>query len=334
LLLLEAFQACGEQRPLNPATRVADEPLRIDLPSGPWEPGNAGNRYRGVVDLRESLRLSLNVPFVRVSRWCGEEPTAERMRRAGLSLPDNPPPSYALGAVETTPLELAGAYTVFASRGRAAKPFGIHRIEKPSGNRIARFQPKRTFVVDPATAYLIRDLMRDAVESGTGARAAIEGVDVAGKTGSTRDAWFVGDAAGIVAVAWVGLDEGDLGQAGGRVAAPMWKRFMARAAAARAPREVERPRNVVTRVVDPESGLLLSSQPLAMALVASPSGWLSDRIGTRPLAVAGMVAMAAGLLGLSFIGPATHQLTVAGQVQQPVQQRPHSAPVFSSRSGR
>jgi membrane peptidoglycan carboxypeptidase len=260
LLLLEAFQACGEQRTLNPSTRVVDEPLRIDLPSGPWEPGNPGNRYRGVVDLREALRLSLNVPFVRVSRWCGEEATAGRMRRAGLSLPDDPPPSYALGAIETTPLELAGAYTVFASRGRAARPFGVRRIEKPSGNRIARLKPQRTFVVHSATAFLIHDLMRDAVETGTGARAAIEGLNVAGKTGSTRDAWFVGDASGIVTVAWVGLDEGDLGLSGGRAAAPLWRRFMARAVEARARREVERPRDVVTRRVDPESGLLLSGR--------------------------------------------------------------------------
>jgi penicillin-binding protein 1B len=166
LLLLEAFQDCGEQRPLNPSTRVADEPLRIELPSGPWEPGNYDDRYRGVIDVRESLRLSLNVPFVRIARHCGFEATAATMRRAGLQLPEDPPPSFSLGAVETSPLELAGAYTVFASPGKAARPLAIRRIEKPSGNRMATFKPRRSVVVSGSTAYLIHDLLRDAVEAG------------------------------------------------------------------------------------------------------------------------------------------------------------------------
>jgi penicillin-binding protein 1B len=258
LLLLEAFQDCGERRPLSPATRVADEPLRIDLPSGPWEPENYDGRYSGVVDLRTALRRSLNVPFVRVSRWCGEQATARRMRRAGLALPDDPPPSFALGAVETTPLELAGAYTVFASPGRASRPLSVRRVERPSGRTLEEFEPRRKMVVHSATAYLVRDLMRDAVERGTGTRAAIDGVDVAGKTGTARDAWFAGDAGGIVAVAWVGAEDGKpLGLGGSRAAAPLWKAFMQPALSARPRSGVERPRDIVERRVDPKTGLLL-----------------------------------------------------------------------------
>lgn len=257
LLLLEAFENCGQRRPLNPATRVSDEPLRIELPSGPWEPRNHDGRFRGAVDLREALRTSLNVPFVRVSRWCDADAVAARMRRAGLDLPDALPPSFALGAVETTPLELAGAYTVFATPGKAARPLGIRRVEKPAGGRMDRFRPDRRTVVRASTAYLIRDLLRDAVENGTGRRAAIEGVTVAGKTGSTRDAWFVGEAGGIVTVAWVGLDRGDLDLGGGRTAAPLWSSYMKHATATRAPRPIERPADVVVRRVDPETGLLL-----------------------------------------------------------------------------
>jgi penicillin-binding protein 1B len=261
LLLLEAFEDCGDRSPLNPASRVADEPLRIDLPSGPWEPGSFDGRFRGVVDLRESLRLSLNVPFVRVARWCGFETTAERMRIAGLDLPVEPPPSFSLGALETTPLDLAGAYTVFATRGKAARPLGIRRIEKPGGKRLAAYKPRRRKVVRSSTAYIVHDLLRDAVERGTGRRAAIEGLVVAGKTGTSNDAWFAGDAGGIVAVAWVGLDRGSpAGLGGGRHAAPLWRRFMARAARARPLREVERPGDVVVRRVDPETGLLLSKR--------------------------------------------------------------------------
>jgi membrane carboxypeptidase/penicillin-binding protein len=259
LLLLEAFQDCGPRRPLNPASRVADEPLRIELPAGPWEPTNHDGRFRGVIDVREAVRLSLNVPFVRIARWCGEEDTADRMRRAGLTLPADIPPSFALGAVETTPLELAGAYTVFASPGKAFRPLGIRRIEKPGGDRLLRLGPESRSVASASTAYLIRDLMRHAVEHGTGRRAAISGLPVAGKTGSTRDAWFAGTAPGLVVVAWIGLDDGsDLGLGGGRAAAPLFRRFVERSVAGRPAREVPRPSDVVVRRVDPKTGLLLS----------------------------------------------------------------------------
>ena len=261
LLLLEAFEDCGERDPLNPATRVADEPLRVDLPSGPWEPENSDGRYDGVVDLRTALRRSLNVPFVRVARWCGEKRSARRMRDAGLTLPDDPPLSFALGAVETTPLELAGAYTVFASPGRASRPLAVRRVERPTGRSMEEFEPHRKTVVHPAAAYLVRDLMRDAVEQGTGVRAEIDGVEVAGKTGTSRDAWFAGDAGGIVAVAWVGRDDAEpLGLGGARAAAPLWKAFMEPALSARPPAGVKRPRDVVERRVDPRTGLLLSER--------------------------------------------------------------------------
>jgi membrane peptidoglycan carboxypeptidase len=262
LLLLEPFEDCGERKPLHPATRVADERLRIELPSGAWEPSNYGGRFHGVIDLRFALRHSLNVPFVRVARWCGVEPTAKRVRKTGLSLPPSPPLSFILGAVEASPLEMAGAYTVFATPGRLRKPFAISRIERPSGRRLAAFDGGGRNVVQASSAYLIRDLMRDAVARGTGGRAAIEGVEVAGKTGtssSLRDAWFVGDDGGIVAAVWIGLDKsGSLGLTGGSAAAPLWKSFVEPASVSRPEREVKRPPDVVVSRVDTETGLRLS----------------------------------------------------------------------------
>jgi penicillin-binding protein 1A len=186
------------------------------------------------------------------------------MRRAGLDIPEDPPISFTLGAVETSPLELAGAYTVFATPGRALEPSGVRRVERPSGKRMSIFKPQGRTVVNASTAYLIHDLMRDAVANGTGQRAAIEGFEVASKTGSSsslRDTWFAGDAGGIVTAVWVGLDnDGSLGLTAGAVAAPMWKRFMEPAAAGRSARPVERPSDVIVRRIDPRTGLLLSGR--------------------------------------------------------------------------
>jgi penicillin-binding protein 1A len=262
LLLLEAFQDCGERRPLHPATRVADEPLRVDLPSGPWEPANYGGGWSGVVDLRSALRRSLNVPFVRIALWCGPERSASRIGRTGLDIPADPPLSFSLGALEASPLELAGAYTVFATPGRVLEPAAIRRVERPSGGRMSAPRPKGRRVVNASTAYLIHDLMRDAVEQGTGRAASIEGLEVAGKTGSSsslRDAWFAGDAGGIVTVVWVGLDnKGSLGMTAGRAAAPLWKLFMEPATSGRSELKVERPGDIVVRRIDSRTGLRLS----------------------------------------------------------------------------
>ena len=261
LLLLEAFESCGGREPLHAASRIADQPLRLELPSGPWEPVNSDDRFRGVVDVRQALRESLNVPFVRVAQWCGLEATAARARRAGLEVPADPPPSFALGAVETSPLELARAYTVFATPGRTVAPRPIRRLERPGGRRLHGFKPRTRRVSSSESAYLIRDLMLDAAREGTARAAAVEGFEVAAKTGTTserRDAWLAGHAGSVVTAVWVGRDDAKpLGLTGTRAAAPLWQRFMERAVKARPPRPVPRPDGIESLWVDAETGLLV-----------------------------------------------------------------------------
>ena len=267
LVLLEAFDACGGD-PLYPPSRVADEPLSLSLRelsrgTGTWEPVNADGRYRGVVTLREALRESRNLPFVRIARHCGFEATAARVRESGLPLPEPPPPSFVLGAVEASPLQVARAYTVFASPGSALAPRPVTRIERPGGARISRFFVSRRDVVDPATAWLVGDLLRDAAAHGTARAAALDGLEVAAKTGTTserRDAWLAGLADGLVTVVWVGRDDGrPLGLTGSQGAAPLWREFMRRGVPLRPPREIARPYDVVSRHVDARTGLLVRS---------------------------------------------------------------------------
>ncbi len=258
LVLLEAFDRCGGHEPLNPATRVADRPLVIDLPSGPWRPANPDSEFRDVVTLRQAVTESLNVPFARAADWCGFEAVAERFRAAGMAVPADPPPSFVLGAIETTPLHLAEAYTVLATPGLALRPFPVTRIGRPSGRAIASGERGARQVVRPASAYLVRDLLRGAMAAGPASAGALPGVDAAGKTGTSsdsRDAWFAGDVGSVVAVVWVGLDDDSpLGLSGAVAAAPIWREFMAAAAAARPPRTVPEPDGVVHGFVDPKTG--------------------------------------------------------------------------------
>jgi len=260
-ILLEAFADCGQRSPLHAATRVSDSRLSISLPSGDWEPQNYDRRYEGTVDVRQALAASRNVPLVRIARWCGWQATADTFARAGLELPENPPPSFVLGSVETTPLDLAGAYTVFAASGRSYEPFPWTRVEKPGGAVLERHAARSTRVARPANAYLVRDLMRSAVEGGTAKVASIDGIDVAAKTGSSselRDAWFAGHAGNVVTVVWVGLDKGgNFGLSGGVAAGPIWKEFMQRAVGAWPAEPPERPAGIVELFVDTETGLLV-----------------------------------------------------------------------------
>jgi penicillin-binding protein 1B len=262
LILLEAFDDCGPKTPLNAATRIADEPLQIEAPGGLWRPENFDRRYRGVVDLRAALRHSYNVPFARIGRWCGLESVARRLERAGLEVPAGPPPSITLGAIEASPLEIASAYTVFAGLGRRVEPRPIAEIAKPSGRRLERFGKRSRRVSRRTTAWLVHELMRDAVENGTGRQARIDGLAVAAKTGSSsglRDAWFSGEVRGLVTTAWIGLDrDAPLGLTGGEASAPLWREFAARAVLAIPGSEPAAPRGLVTRRVDPETGLVKS----------------------------------------------------------------------------
>lgn len=248
---LHALDRCGPREPVYPSRRVLDTPLTLALASGPWSPENSDRRYRQVVTVRATLVDSLNVPTVRLARWCGFEPTAATLRDAGLDLPADPPPAFVLGAVETTPVELAAAFTTFAGTGLAARPRALRRLARPSGSRLLAPHTDRRRVASPAATYLVTELLREVVADGP--------ADAFGKTGTSsdrRDAWFAGGAGSVVAAVWVGVDDATpLGLVGAQAAQPIWHRFMERSAAARPPLPRERPEAVVEWWVQEATGL-------------------------------------------------------------------------------
>jgi len=264
LVLLEAFQKCGDRDPLFPARRISDQPLTLNLPSGPWGPENPDHQFRPSVSVRQATVQSLNIPFVRITRWCGFRNTAERLQRSGMELPKDLPPAFVLGAVETTPLALARVYTVFGSLGRAFRPRSYEKIYLPNGRLLAQRKTTSVKVVEPATAYLIRSLLEDSVRRGTSATAALEHHTAFGKTGTSsgaRDAWFAGGAGSVVAVVWIGLDDNEpLRLSGAAAAAPIWKAFMDRAVPLRPAEDRGRPANVVEHWIETETGLLVPRQ--------------------------------------------------------------------------
>ena len=118
---------------ITPATTVEDEPTTFMYDDKPYEPADFGNDYAGTVTLRRALAHSLNIPAVKVAEMVGYDKVAATARAVGLNLDIRPTPSIALGAYEVMPIEIAGAYTVFANGGVLKKPGYIDTIRSQDG---------------------------------------------------------------------------------------------------------------------------------------------------------------------------------------------------------
>jgi 1A family penicillin-binding protein len=247
---------------------VLDAPLRMQLSRNDvWEPSNFDGIYEGNVSLRRALVRSRNIPTVRLASAVGIDDVARTARAAGVSAQMDETPALALGTVAMSPLQLATAYTTFATLGTTAQPHFIVRVEDEKGRLL--WQPERRVPargMDPSVAYIVTDILRDAVDhgTGTGVRAAGFRGPVAGKTGTTNnatDAWFVGYTPDVVGAVWIGYDRpSPLGGAatGGGFAAPVWGRIMRQVYAERPmPEAWIAPAGVQQLRIDPYTGLVL-----------------------------------------------------------------------------
>ncbi|MGR4862693.1 transglycosylase domain-containing protein [Caulobacter sp. LARHSG274] len=217
----------------NPSVMVVDEPVKI----GNWEPKNYTNKYLGPMTLQTALAQSINTVAARLANEVGTSNVAATARRLGITSKIQLDPSMALGAVEVSPMEMAQAYAAFSNGGFLAKGYGIERIRTTSGKVLYDHSvdkgPRPAVIGSPSLQYM-NQMMRQVVEAGTGARAKVEGYDIAGKTGTTsdyRDAWFVGYTGGFVTAVWTGKDDNTPMKrvTGGGAPAEIWKSFMSAA---------------------------------------------------------------------------------------------------------
>jgi penicillin-binding protein 1B len=192
----------------------------------------------------------------------GLDTVARKAERFGFDKP-SPYPSLALGAVEVTPLQLAAAYASFANGGRKVNPVYVDRIVSGSDEMLYEAFPSEEKIVSEQTAYMITDMLEAVVERGTAQRArGALGKDVvfAGKTGSSKDGWFVGYTPNIVTVAWIGFDDNsDVRSTGGEIALPLWTDFMSAVVRTRPEfggSAFAMPSGLVEMVVDAETGML------------------------------------------------------------------------------
>jgi penicillin-binding protein 1B len=213
---------------LSPAEPLSNRPRTYRVAGRAWRPQNYAPHPAGEVRMREALSHSLNLPTVDLALKVGLTQVAATARGLGLELTGRPTPAWALGAMEVTPLELARAYCPLAADGVLPRALAVGRVQGPQGEELMRRHVAKRQVTTPAKAYIISSFLRSAVEEGTARSLRRRGVrgPVAAKTGTTdgfRDAWFVGYTPGMVALVWVGFDQGgSVGASGAGAALPIW----------------------------------------------------------------------------------------------------------------
>jgi penicillin-binding protein 1B len=199
-----------------------------------YRPANYGGGYSmREVTMRTGLVRSLNVVTVDVALQTGLARISNLAARFGLPKPERYP-ALALGTEEVTPLQLAAAYAAFVNEGRRVEAKAIASVGEPPATHAAPEAVDQ--VVSPTTAYMITNMLQGVIERGTAhkARGAVRGTAIAGKTGTSRDGWFVGYSPNLVCVVWIGFDDNkQLGLTGAEAALPAWVDFMNDAVALR-----------------------------------------------------------------------------------------------------
>jgi len=286
------YASAIDSRRFTPATVLVDEPVEYpyqfvegtsafeaegeeEVPV--WRPRNNDGTFRGPVTLRDGLVDSVNIIAIKLMEQVGIAPVIRMAERMGITsiTPQDRHLGFAIGGMTrgVTPLEMAEAYAVLANQGIRTEPYAVERVTDASGLVLWETTPQREIVLDAATAYLVTDMLRDAVERGTGRNAAIPGRDVAGKTGTSNDftdAWFIGYTPELVAAVWIGNDaaaqpmvyetaDGGTIRIGSAGAAHLWGRF-ARNALANVPASTfARPPGLVDGIpIDIRTGGLVS----------------------------------------------------------------------------
>lgn len=220
----------------TPFDMINDAPLCLNIPgSGEWCPQNYTKEYEGPVTLTQALVESLNTPAVRLFEQVGGDNVRTVATQFGIQSDLALGPALALGSSETTLLEITGAYAGILNGGSSVTPYGLVDLrfigddaplmetQSGIGERVIREDAARQLVW----------MMKQVVEQGTGKRAQLEGIEVAGKTGTTqaaRDAWFVGFTGDYVAGVWMGYDDNSplTGVTGSGLPADIWRETMSR----------------------------------------------------------------------------------------------------------
>ena len=213
-------------------TKINDDSQTFMFDGKPYTPGNfERGEYPGMVTAADALAHSLNIATIALAQKVGFGNVASLARSAGITEARGTP-SVAIGTYSATPVDMAGAYTVFANNGVHLKPWLLASVRNNNGDIVSDFTPEAKQVLDPRTAFLTQSLLEGVLNRGTASAVRSKGFSApaAGKTGTSHDAWFAGYTSSLLCIIWIGNDDyTDVKLEGAKAAAPLWAEFMNRA---------------------------------------------------------------------------------------------------------
>ena len=235
---VEGTMLPGQTALFSPVTMLSDESTTYGAGT-PYEytPHNFVNEHYGVMTARFALMQSDNIATIELASMVGFDRVAALARAAGVKSAQGTP-SMPIGSYDATPLDMAGAYTIYANKGLHIDPWMLASVRTPTGDIIEDYTPNARQVLDSRVAYLTTNMLEAVMNGGTAAGVRGMGftAPAAGKTGTDHDAWFAGFTSNLLCIVWVGnddytaLDPENLGRVqGARAAAPIWAAFMKQA---------------------------------------------------------------------------------------------------------
>jgi penicillin-binding protein 1A len=217
------------EKGLTPADTVFDEPVAIPVGNQIYSPKNYYGKYAGIVTIQRALELSINVPAVKTWMMVGANHVVDFAKRCGITSDIPRYPSTALGAAGVSPMEMAGAYNVFANQGVYVKPRLVRRIVDQTDRVLEEQLPELSEATQAQVAFELAHVMRGTIDRGTAYEAHVLPPPLAGKTGTTNsytDAWFLGFSPEYTIAVWTGYDDPSRslggGATGAEVALPIW----------------------------------------------------------------------------------------------------------------
>ncbi len=213
-------------------TKLNDDTQTFMYDGKPYTPGNfTHGEFPGMVTAADALAHSLNIATIALAQKVGYGNVAALARSAGITDAKGTP-SVAIGTYSATPIDMAGAYTVFANNGVHLKPWMVASVRNTNGDIVSDFTPEAKQILDPRVSFLTQSLLEGVLNRGTASLVRAHGftAPAAGKTGTSHDAWFAGYTSSLLCIVWIGNDDyTDVKLEGAKAAAPLWAEFMTRA---------------------------------------------------------------------------------------------------------
>ncbi len=288
---------------VTPSSYVDDSPLDIDG----WRPKNSGGKFRGYVSVETAVTWSYNIPAVRVLEGVGVDKSFDYMKNklhidslvtsrnvGGDIHSDKNLSALALGGLTdgVTVMEMNTAYSALANGGKYIEPHMYTKVYDVEGKLLLTKEIKEEQVFRPSTAYIVSNMLKKVVQSGTGSGAKISGIDTCGKTGTTddnKDRWFIGYTPYLCGSVWFGYDKPKaISYGGNNPALTIWDNIMTKLHADMPEREFEQPDDVDKISVCRRTGKAASSGCTAVTQYADVNvakekcKGSHEYIGTKP----------------------------------------------------